>query len=62
MPGGVSVRHLKYVTFQYENRGDKCIVNIYPQQLYSMTSLRPLGYHLATSVLRDMGKGTLCVM
>ena len=40
----LSARHVKCVTFQYENN---C-----PQQLYCITSLHPLGYLLATSVLR----------
>jgi len=40
-------------------RGDRCIVNNYPQQHYCITSLHPLRYHLATSEFKDMIKGTL---
>jgi len=54
----ISVLHLNMKTV----RGDRCIVNSYPQQLYFVTSLHPLGYHLATAVLRDVIKGTLCIM
>ena len=41
---------------------DRFIVNNYPQQLYCITSLHTLAYHLAMSVLRDMIKGTFCMM
>ena len=58
----LSARHIKCVTFQYENRDDRCILNNYPQHFYCITSLHPLGYHLATSVRRDMIKDTLCMM
>ena len=53
VPGGVSVSKA------YENRGDRCIVNNYALQHYCITSLHPLGYHLATSEIKDMIKGTL---
>ena len=55
-------RHIKCVTFQCDNRSDRCIVNNYSQQLYCTTSLHLLEYRLATSVLKDMIKGALCVM
>jgi hypothetical protein len=63
VPGEVSVSKAYKINFNMKTiSGHGCIVNSYPQQLYCITSLHPLGYHLATSALRNMIKGTLYMM
>jgi hypothetical protein len=64
VPGAVSVgKAYSVLHFNMKTiRGDRCIVNSYPQQLCCINNMHALGYHLANSVPRDMIKGTLCMM